>query len=46
MIRDLITVFFIVVGLALLCLNLREWHRSKIIITPNEHDDSFDADSH
>lgn len=35
---DQLTVCFIVAGLALLWLNLREWHRSKVIIAPREHD--------
>lgn len=38
MIPDVLTVFFIVAGLALLWLNLRERHRRKVIITPDVHD--------
>lgn len=43
MILDALTVFFIVAGLALLWLNLRERHRRKVIISPDVHD-GFDPD--
>jgi hypothetical protein len=34
----LLAVFFIIAGVVLLWLNLREWHRRKVIVTPEEHD--------
>jgi hypothetical protein len=39
---DLLTLFFIIAGMVLLWLNLRACHRSKVIITPEEHDDFRD----
>jgi hypothetical protein len=35
---DLLTLFFIIAGMALLWLNLRACLRGKVIITPDEHD--------
>jgi hypothetical protein len=35
---DLLTVFFIIAGLILLWLNMRERRRSKVIVTPDERD--------
>jgi uncharacterized membrane protein YozB (DUF420 family) len=34
---DVLTIFFIVAGLLLLWLKLREWHRRKVIITQDKH---------
>jgi hypothetical protein len=38
---NLLTVFFIVAGLVLLWLKLREWRRRKVIITQGRHHDGF-----
>ncbi len=37
MVQNLLTIFFIVAGVGLLLLNLREWYRRKVIIAPDEH---------
>jgi hypothetical protein len=38
---DLLTVFFIVAGVLLLWLKMREWRQHKVIITRDRHHDGF-----
>jgi len=37
---DLLTIFFVVAGVVLLWLNLRVWRRNRVVITPENYDQS------
>ena len=39
---DLLTIFFVVAGVALLWLNLRLWRRNRVAITSENYDRSVD----
>jgi hypothetical protein len=38
MLLDVLTVIFILASLFLLLLNLRQWRRRKVLITPTDHE--------